>query len=66
MDQMAKQAEVWATENGLRGPFSTSVRVEPFGFGVELSELSGKKRSAYMTFQRDGSPSLYELTSRDR
>jgi hypothetical protein len=64
MEMIVKKAEVYATENGMRGPFRVSVKVASFGFSVEVIELEGKLRSAHMTFLRDGSPSMFERTSR--
>jgi hypothetical protein len=64
MEMIEEKARQYATENGMRGPFRVSVKVAAFGFSVEVIELEGKMRSAHMTFQRDGSPSLFERTSR--
>lgn len=58
------RAEDYAVENGLKRPLKLSVTVKPFGFAVEVSETWKRGRTANMIFQRDGSPSMYELTSR--
>lgn len=66
MEEMEKRVGAYAVENGLIGPFTVHLKVESFGFSAEVQELTGKQRSAHMNFLKDGSPSLYELTSRER
>ena len=65
METIKGKAEEWAVECGLKGPFATIIKIEPYGFSVEIMETTGRQRSAHCTFQRDGSRSLYELTSRN-
>lgn len=58
------RAENWAVENGLKRPIKLNATVKPFGFSIEVMETWKRGRTANMIFQRDGSPSMYEVTSR--
>ena len=55
--EIVRRAEAWCVENGLKGPFETSVQIRDWGFDFHVQ---GSKGSAHCTFQRDGSRSLYE------
>ncbi|MGH9392096.1 MAG: hypothetical protein ACRD1Z_21030 [Vicinamibacteria bacterium] len=61
MEKIARDAEAWAAESGLAGPFVSHVSVKDFGFVVEISGSNG---NASCTFQRDGRRSMYERTQK--
>lgn len=61
VDAIVQDAEKWAAENGLAGPFTSSLAVKEFGFVVDVQ---GPRGHASLTFQRDGRRSMYELKQR--